>query len=470
MPYIPGILPTGRGRRPLQPVLGVPVWTTQNTTVGNNQGADGKTWSQGGNPIIDQYGNEVEISQKYGSGLWLLYNNLNSGWVDVNSNPDPNVNRAYPIPATRAATAYDSINDCVHTLYQGSNANDGVIYRRYYINRDGSNNITGFLGDTNINLQIDLNNGGTMDYRHPVVLFCPDIGTLGAIICFWGARNMGGTKGTEVRSSMRVLSNTSADGVAGNWTHLGTNSTTIIANAPAVAYTAWSADNADTNARGYPSVARKSNGDLIVIFTGQVNAGTGWRYRRGTYSAGQWTLGSTIDIGELVQSGSAVGAYNLPFEVGTKPVFDSAGNCYFGALYWVNDTLGNVWRVSKISTGDVVSTFADLYSGGANRDENLFITGDIKYFPNVDRLVTTHTDLLTKNAYLRVYKTDGTQSQAEIQMTDATPHDIPLVDDYLGNVRLYTRNFNVPGSQQNPPTYTGGPYQAYVALGYWSWQ
>lgn len=468
MPSIlPGILPA-RSVRTFQPVLGVPSIAAQNTTVANNMGYDGETWAQAYNPIIDSYGCKIKISQRHSLGLYLMYQNPGGNWVDVSSNPD---GRAYPVPATRAALAWDSISGKVYALYQGSNADDGMILRRYTPTRDGSNNITGFTGDANLNFQIDLNNGGSnMDYRHPVVLFCPDIGASGSIVCFWGARSLGATKGTEVRSSMRALSNSAADNTAGNWTHLGVNSTTIIGQSPPVAYTAWSADNADTNARGYPSVARKANGDLIVMFTGQVNAGTGWRYRRGTFSAGQWaTLGSITNIGELTITGTNAG-YNLKHELGTKPVFDSDGNAYFGALHWKNDTDGDTWRVWKISTGDVVSTFADLYSGAANRHADLFITGDIEYFPAVNRLVTTHTDLLTKNAYLRVYKTDGTQSQAEQQMTQATPWDIPIViRDHQGNAYIIARNFNTPGSQQNPPTYTP-PFVGYSGVAVWTWQ
>lgn len=436
----------------------------QNTTITNDLGPDGHSWAQSLAPAVDSYGCEVSLCSKEASGqrrLWLTYRNPSGAWQDQTSSPGDGL---YPIPVTRGAMCWDSNNDWFYALYNGSNT-DGMIIRRYKPTRDGSGNITALTKDANLSMQLDYQTDGTMTYTHPVAIWCADIGTNGAILCIWAARNSGGTKGNEVRSSMRLVSNTSADNTPANWTHLGSSSTTGIANAPQVPYTAWMTSNADTNAYGYPCVIRRSTGDLAVFYTAQVNAGTGWICRKATFSAGTWTLQSPTDIGEITLAGTNSG-YNLKHELGSKPVEDASGNLFFATLHWKNNTDGDTWRVWKVSSGNTVTAIKDLYSGtAANAQQDIFITGDLLW--SNGKLVASYTTVLTKDAYIAVMDASGTESQSRLHLTEATPWDIPcLYERGDGAVGILARNFNSPGSQQNPPTYTP-PYLGYYGRLYW---
>ena len=147
--------------------------------------ADGFTWAQGNPMVIDNFGKYIVLSQWLSGG-----SNTNSFVV---SNDDGN-SWVYPTHTgmasasgelflIRGSMAYDSINDLVHVLWNAADPGDGVIYRRYSISRDGSNNITGFTRVSGVNLQLDYQNSGSMLYVHPVLIFCEDIGDHGAILC-----------------------------------------------------------------------------------------------------------------------------------------------------------------------------------------------------------------------------------------------------------------------------------------------
>jgi hypothetical protein len=442
-----------------------------NTSNTNNLGADGLTWAQGYQPTIDQYGKIVTMVQINSSGLaWLVSNNSGASWSDIGTSGDS----AYPIPVTRMAMAYDRINDKFHVLYAGTST-DGMIYRRYTPTRDGSNNISAFTKDVNTNLQLDFNASG--DYQHPLLFFMSDIGANGALVAIWHAHKSAG--GTEVRASMRVLTNAAADGVAGNWTHLGVNSVDAISMAPAVAYTALFSTTNTNAGNGWPCVVRKPETaptnakDLSIFYVENVGGTTlTWRNRRMRWASGSsnWATGLTaaVSVGALLRAGTNSG-YTLKYQIGSKPVYiPGADKIAFAYCDWKDNTNGDTWLFKYVDSADVVSSAVDVYSGlAANMHATIFITGDIAYDSESGRLIVTYTNLPAKDALVTLY--DGTtQVMAPATFFSSKPCDIPIVlNDRVGGKTIFLfRDFNT-AARNNPPTYTP-PYLGYWATGSWS--
>lgn len=446
-----------------------PVPAPLNTTNTNNLGADGFTWAQAHQPVVDQYGKIATIVQVNASGLaWTVSNDNGSIWSDLASPGDG----IYPVPVTRASIAYDSISDAFHVVYVSSDGNDGVIYRRYTPTRDGSHNITAMTKDANTNIQFDFNGSGI--YDHPIVIYCNDVGSKGAIVAIWNAHKSGG--GTEVRATMRALTNTSADGVAGNWTHLGVNSSDTISMAPAVAYTALFASASTSAAVGWPSVLRKSSGaashakDLYIFFVDIVATVPTWKFRRMAWATSNWSggLGSAVTVGAIKRAGTDAG-YTLKYQIGSKPVEDTTHDrVYFAYCDWKDNTNGDTWLFKWVDSADAVSSAVDVYSGlAANCGTTIFVTGDIGWDSVSKRLVVSYTDLPRKDSFLVLY--DGSvRKQSPLNIFSSAPSDIPIIlGSRINNKTIvFLRDFNVE-ARQNPPTYTP-PY-----AGHWipvSWR
>lgn len=431
----------------------------QNTTYTNNLGADGYSWAQSYQPTIDQYGIIVTIVQIHGQGLaWIVSNDDGATWTDITVSPGDGL---YPVPVTRMSMAYDSISDKFHVLYLGSTSDDGMIYRRYSPIRNPDNTITGFTKDANTNLQLDFTNQNSPSYMHPTLLFCSDIGAKGAIVAFWGAK-VGSN--VEVRASMRELTNTSADGVAGNWSGLGVAGNNAINNTPAVAYSTLMSSN--TGIGGHSSILRKARNsninDLYIFYEDRVGGIDKWRYRRAIWNGTNWdTLSAAVNIGNLLESGEDNG-YGLKSEIGSKIAESDQDFLYFGYSVWKNDTVGDTWQFVEIDTlTDTVSTPVVVYNSvAANNGSTIFITGDIFFDLVSKRLVVTYTDLPAKHAYIIGYKRTTAVTAPKLIFNTA-PVDIPVIVDRKINNKFVVlfRDFN-SAAANNPPTYTP-PYTGY---------
>lgn len=428
--------------------------------------ADGLTWAQGAPMLIDQYGIMIALIQWNNSGTntnsFIVSNDAGATWAFPTHTSMASASGETFI--TRGAMAYDSINDLVHVLWNAADPNDGLIYRRYSITRNGSNGITAFTRVSGVNLQLDYQSAGTMSYQHPVLIFCGDFGTHGALLAIWGARNSASGTGTrsEVRASMRVLSNTTADNTAGNWKAPVSASTTAIGQSPQVPYSAIVAKAAAASLC-HPSATRLVNGDVFVVYTDGDSTEEIQRVVL-DYNSGSndWSDGvsSQVKITDIVRDGSDTG-YSLKREIITAPHQDNDGNVYVAFSTWKGGGDGDTWSFVSVSEAGTVSSIVDVYV--ADPDDcasDIFVTGDLMFDSATDRIAVLYTDLPAKHIYAALY--NGTaQVQAPFAVFEDRPFDIPTVypSTSAGRVLVIGRDFNTAAAN-NPPTYTP-PYDGW---------
>lgn len=420
-------------------MLASPSFVQQNTAYTNDMGADGYNWSQGGprGPIgVDTFGKLFALCQNNSASHTIVYSNDSGAtWSD-----------SVALPAlARGSLAYNSADDRLEVCWSGSAASDGVLFRRYSITRDGSNNITAFTALGAGYCQLDAETTGTMQYEHPCILWLSDAayGAHGAVLCLWSARNTGvGGTGNEIRAAMRVISGTIAnDQNPANWTHIGVSSTTTIGNAPGTAsYTAVVANT--TASVPYGSLGRLANGDLFLAYSDGANTNL-WRFRRATFDGtSAWTsLGTVTTITAIKRAGTDSG-YTLKQQLGTKIVQDASGNVYFGIATWKDDTNGDTWGYAQITSGDTVTLVDSYSSAGAH---SYAPTGDIDYDSASGRLVVSYIKTTTQAGYIKSY-TGLTAAQGETLMFSSAPIDIPLIRTRVitGKLGILFRDTNTP--------------------------
>ena len=414
-------------------------FSLQNTTVTNDLAADGYSWSQAHPIVFDNNGNLITLAQRRNGGNTVhcfTWKNVGDSWQDANFTEGF---------LARGSITLDATNNVIHVLWNAIDAADGIIYRRYTITYSGSD-ITAITKDTNVNLQLDLQSTGSMQYEHPIMTFLSDTayGTYGAILATWSARNAG--TGNQIRSSLCVLDATADSGkTAGNWQAVTTASASHLGNQPAVTYSVL-ADNTNT-AVMYQSIGRSSDKDLMLFYFDGGNVRKLF-YRRAIWNAANndWRDGLTTaqEISNVVRTGTD-GGYNLKDQLGTKVVEDSNNNIWFGFANWKNNTDGDT--ISLISVkNDVLSSLIDVYSVGAAHS----------YAPCVDidtygkYLIVAYINTTDQDIYLAAYK-NTTQSTAPTSIYTTRPVDIPLIK-IRGNKAyfVFRDTINTP-----TPPYTG---------------
>lgn len=428
--------------------------------------ADGLTWAQGSPMLIDQYGVMIALIQWNNSGTntnsFIVSNDAGATWAFPTHTSMATASGETFI--TRGAMAYDSINDLVHVLWNAADPGDGVIYRRYSITRNESNAITAFTRVSGVNLQLDYQNTGTMNYQHPVLIFCDDVGAEGGLLAIWGARNSASATGTrsEVRASMRVLSNTTADNTAGNWKAPVSASTSAIGQSPQVPYSAIAAKAAAASLC-HPSATRLANGDVFVVYTDGDSTEEIQRVVMVWDNANDdWSnsLSAQVKLTDVVRAGSDSG-YSLKREIVTAPHEDADGNVYVAFSTWKGGGVGDTWSFVSVTPGGTVSTITDVYvAATADCGSDIFVTGDLMYDSVTDRIAVLYTDLPDKHIYAALY--DGTtEAQAPFVVFEDAPFDIPTVYplSVSGQILVMGRDFNAAAAN-NPPTYTP-PYDGW---------
>lgn len=448
-----------------------PSINAQNTDVSVDLSADGMTWAQGHPVIVDKYNKIIIPEYKTTNAINFVYSN-DSGlnWTD-------DLNQNFII---RGSLAYDDVNDILHALWSGVSASDGIIYRRYTISRDGSNNITGIVRDTDINLQLDY---GASGYEHPVLLWEKDIAfdTYGALVAVWGVYQEGGTNnGCEVRSSMRILSNTIADNTASNWIAPVTDDSSTIDTDAIVPYT--HIVNGTDVARIYPSATRKIQGnfssDIYVAYAISISDSYVYKFRRMRWNSNNnnWSTGlsSEVTLSNKNRSGTDSG-YSLKETLQTEFREDPFNDdMVLGISTWKNNIDGDAWSYIRIHDDDTISSIVDVYSSGSsNNGVTIFITGDI--VTDSGYVISSYTDLPNKDAYIKVFDSSGNTIQSDTLIFSACPVDIPTLwqkdinaryDNGSGDKLLVAfRDFNIE-SRDNPPTYTP-PYNGYFGTLDW---
>lgn len=418
------------------PDVGNPSFAAQNTTFTNDMGPDGFSWPQAGpyGPLmVDQYGKLICLSEDSGGNHTITYSNDSGAtWAD-----GPSIGFL-----TRGAADYNSADDRLEVLWLAQAATDGMLYRRYAPTRDGSNNITAWAAVGAAYAILDAEVTGTMEYQHPCILWLNDAvyGAHGAVVCAWCCRNTGiGGTGNEIRSAMRILSNTAADLVALNWTHIGVASASTIGNAPLTAsYTALRANA--TSGIPHASLARQANNNLVCAY----HNGAGlWRHMHAVWDGvSAWTtLSAQETLATIVRAGTDTG-YASKGELLSKIREDAAGNWYVGIATWRNDTDGDTWTLAQVTPANVVS-LADVYSAGGAH--SYAPTGDIDYDTAAARVVVSYITTGAQSAYVALYN-GVTADDAPVLAFNTEPVDIPLLHTraIVGKLGVLFRDTSAP--------------------------
>jgi hypothetical protein len=427
--------------------LGTPIVSNFNTTTTNNMGPDGFTWASASAKIIDRYGKSIIIAEDAGGDHHFVYsNNGEVTWTD---------GLAVGF-ITRGDMAYDGINDKVHVFWQATATTDGMIYRRYIVGRDGSHNITGLTQEAGINLQVDNQGsdpgdpGANMIYAAPRIIFMDDIGANGAVLLTWMASNGEGDAGHlggELRTTMRVLSNSTADNTASSWVPPagGAGSVSTIGNAPGGGALKYTALRTTTSLfSGLMCTTHRMVGGLRdkCIYVGYVldDSPGGpdyvmrFRFLRMNWNAGSnnWPTATAPQVLSDVATGTD-GGYSFKSELLTKFVHDVTDDYLFIAMpVWYNDTLGDTILMRRIDVGnnDIMSVPVIVYSaGGAHFYAP---TCDLEFDTQADRLMVSYIATPTQYAFFKTYMPDLTLDQDATLYYSGGTVDIPLL--YQGRI------------------------------------
>jgi len=431
--------------------------------------ADGYSWAADHPIVVDKFGKILALAERYNLNstrhVFVVSNDNGATWSDPTRTSFADA--VGELALTRGSIAYDSVNDLAHVCWCAAAATDGIIYRRYSFTRDGSNNITGVTRDTNVNLQLDLQTTGTMTYVHPCALWIADGGANGSLLMVWGAYNSAGTPNTtEIRATMRVLSNSVADNTAGNWVAPVTAATTGIGNAPAVAYSIL--DTGNVAGVMYPVIRKKTTGtfakDVYVAYhDGNTATAKGsWKIRRMRWAAGSnnWSTGlsAVVTLCSIQIAGTDTG-YAAKRELMSQITEDTTSDRMgVGVATWVSNVAGDTWSFFLVDNTDTASARVDVYSvGGAH---SYAPVGDLVYDATSDRFVVSYQKTDTF-AYLKTYQ-GTTADQVETVIYNGSRIDIPLLSELT---RIAGKLLILFRDSVNTPT---PPYHGYAGTMTWA--
>ena len=369
--------------------------------------ADAINFSQGRVWTIDQYGKYIWLTQGRSgpNAHWAWSNDLGANWSQGAE--------SYSF-LIRGSVAYDSINDKLHVIWTTNQCDSGggIIYRRYGITRDGSNNITAIAREDsgNINLQLDIT--GDVPCQQPVAIWNDDGTTNGSLIAIWtkagGGRN-------EVRASMRQLSLSAADGVATNWAAPDGTADVFSTNAPEVDADMVYGANAGSN--GSSAKIRGGSGskkDDLYVFV-QTTQGSVLSYRAAwNDGTSNWSGGWQTPV--TVASFTSTSGYDAKRELITKPVIDTTNDrLYIGWADYLAGGLGDSVRFAYLDSDDNVSTLYTAYS--ANGTHSYAPTLDIAFDDTRDEFYVAYVESTTNgdNGSIDYKVFDGTTLGDEVR-------------------------------------------------------
>lgn len=432
-PAIPVVVVSGSLNS--NPQLAAASVAAMNTTVTNDLSPDGFTWAAvRGSAAVDQYGKIAVYAQRYNANARQCYfvysNDSGATWVD---NTGIAGGEGF---LTRGNIVYDAARDCFHGLIVTTNPSDGgIIYRRYSITRDGSNNITSIARVAGVSVVLDnaaANNSNGLEF--PTIIM-PDANTL---LAAWTIRTT--SPGGEIRCcKCDITSNPDAGGTASNWVHIGVNSTTTIGAAPAVASYTIPFTQASGGALTYFSLLQLVSGDLRWIYHSGPVSGS-WATRRSIRNAAvTWnSLGAPVTITNVQRAGTDTG-YTLKNQLVSQQS-ERAGVVYIGLATWKSNADGDTWGVYAIAADDTLSTSVDIYSAGGAH--SYAPTGDCAYDSTANRIVVTYEQTTTQDGYVGLLApADLSTAQAFAAFETATNIDIPLIASTRlgGNVLILWR-------------------------------
>ncbi len=449
----------------LQPAYADGTYAGIGTADAADGGPDAINFSQGRVWTIDKYGKYIWMTEDRGTNHhWAWSNDNGANWTQGSE--------SYGF-LDRGSIAYDSVNDILHVIWvaQDSSSGGGVIYRRYSITRDGSNNITSIQRvDTGVNLQLDYTDASATT-EEPVALWVNDGSTYGELIAVWAKNGMTSSRG-EVRASMRKLSNTNADGTGSNWVAIDGSAATFSVDAPQIP-----ADKiySSTSTTVVPAaIVRGGTGakknDIYIFVAVSASSNSNLYSYRGAWnsSSTDWSNGiqSPVTVGSI---NNQAGGYNQKQQLVTRPVLDSTNDrLYVGWARWKDNSSGDTWSFAYLDSSDTPSATFDAYS--ANGTHSYAPTGDIAFDATTGYIYTSYVESTTNGTNGSIdYKTfDGTTLGSQTRFyTNSSGSagadggaDIPIMYDNRQNSRMLFA-FRINGSL--PPT-SGDPHK--IDFGY----
>ncbi len=420
----------GGGFVAANPQLGAATVAALNTTVTNDLSPDGFTWAaMRGACVVDVFGKLTVYAQRYNANTrqcYFVFSNDNAAtWAD---NTGIAGGEGF---LTRGDIVYDTARDCFHSLIVTTNPSDGgIIYRRYSITRDGSNNITSIARVGGVSVVLDdaaADNGNGLEF--PTIIM-PDADTL---LAAWTVRTA--APGGEIRCcKCDITSNADAGGTASNWVHIGVSSTTTIGAAPAVASYTVPFTQATSNAPIYFSLLQLASGDLRWVYHSGPTPGA-WATRRSVKNAAvTWnSLGTAAAITNVQRAGTDTG-YSLKNQL-VSQLSEKAGVTFVGLATWKANATGDTWGVYAINAADAVAASADIYSAGGAH--SYAPTGDCAYDSTADRIVVTYEPTTTQDGYAGLLSpADLSIAQVFAAFETATDIDIPVIANTRVNDRV----------------------------------
>lgn len=431
------------------------------TNLGTSDAADGSNdainFSQGRVWTIDKYGKYIWITQsRGGSHHWAWSNDNGANWTQGSE--------SYGF-LTRASVGYDSINDKLHVIWTATDSNDGIIYRRYGITRDGSNNITAISREdsSNINLQLDTSSSRTVEQS--LALWVNDGSTNGSLIAIWSKN---GSSLSEIRASMRQLSLSSADGTGSNWVSLDGTADTFSTDPPAVdADKIYGSTNGTAQASAIIRGGTGARKNDIYIFVAQNGTNSVLSYRGIWNSTDKnWSGGfqSPITVGSM----NTTSGYSLKEQLITKPVLDSTHDrLYVGWARWKTDGSGDTVSLAYLDSNDSPSSTFDAYS--ANGTHSYAPSLDIAYDQTLEQMYISYIESTTNGSngsiYYRTFNGTSFSSPTVFYTSPGGSSgadgsaDIPILYENRSNNRLlfaFRINGSIPPSAGDPHTIDWG--------------
>lgn len=408
--------------------LSTPVFAAQNTTRTNDLSDDGYTWPSASPIIVDKFGKLFVFVQRQNAGdkrlCVIVSNDHGATWSDPTLTNFTDAS-GEGFDTIRAGIGYDSTNDIAHAVLTAG-ANE-AFYRRYTFTRDGSHNITGVSRKTDASMDLDTT---TVSIGFPSCLWIPEGGTFGSVVAFWSITT---TLGAEARASMRVLSNTSADGVAANWIAPVTSDAPTYGSAPDVAYTKIATQALGDV--GAVSAHRKAAGtninDVYVGYSigASTPAGANIKFRRMRWNSGanDWSTGLSAEQTMSAQqvSGTDTG-YGFKYQLLSQWGEDTTNDkMYIAYPVWASNLLGDTPSFTQINAAsDTVAARVSVYSAGGAH--SFAPTLDSIFDNTSSRLVVSYIKTTTDFAYIRTFN-GTTADQAETLMFNTAGVDIPLL-------------------------------------------
>lgn len=420
--------------------VSAPSFADMNTTFTNDLSPDGMTWDAvAGAFVVDQYGKYIQYIQRYNANTRLCYfvysNNSGATW---NDNSGVSGGEGF---LKRGRIIYDSGRDCFHGLIVTTNAGDGgIIYRRYSITRDGSNNITSIARVAGVSLSMD---SAGADYEFPTIIMT-DANTL---LAAWTVNTT--SPGGEIRCcKCDITSNADAGGTASNWVHIGVNSTTTIGGAPAVGSYTIIFTQGTANAPTYFSMKQMASGDLGWLYHSGATPGT-WRWRRSVKNAANtWnSLSAPATVSNVQVAGTDTG-YSLKNQL-LSALVETGGIVFCAAPVWLSDAAGDTIRLYAVAADDSVTVTTVYSAGGAH---SYAPTCGLAYDSVSGRLVVTYIKTSTSFTHLQSFSTALAQLQAETAVETTTVCDIPLIVFARDNGKLGVA-FRKQGAAPQPARY-----------------